>query len=119
MAIANNFIHLHKTYIDFAIKNDYVTNTGYIETTAEKTYRFLINDNEFIEEHTSLADCEIELDILNHCIEKGYLETKTYKGKKVRSDNMQVLTIYHNEKEYNFEYYVRKNSRKNNSITLE
>ena len=117
-AIANNLIHLHESYINFAISNNYINSSGYLETTAEITYRFLINDTSFIEEHTSLADCEIELEMLNYCITKGYLETETYKQTNIPSQFLQVLTIYHQDKEYKFEYNKRKNSNKDNSITL-
>ena len=32
--------------------------------TAEVCYRFLTGDTSFVEEHTALADCEIEMEIL-------------------------------------------------------
>ena len=32
--------------------------------TAEICYRFISGDIEFVEEHTALADCEIEMQIL-------------------------------------------------------
>jgi hypothetical protein len=32
--------------------------------SAEVCYRFLTEDVEFVEEHTALADCEIEMEIL-------------------------------------------------------
>lgn len=118
LAISNNFIHLHKDYINFAIENNYINATGFIETTAETTYQFIIKDNTFKEKHTSLADCEIELEILNQCIMLGYQETETYKIKNIDSKQMQTLTIFHNETTHTFEYQVRKNSYKKNTITL-
>jgi hypothetical protein len=48
----------------------------------------------------------------------GFNETERYKVKNIGSAEIQVLTIYHNEKTYQFEYIKRKNSYKNNTITL-
>lgn len=80
-------------YIRFCIDNGYVTEKGNIQTKAEIVYRYLTNSKDFVEEHTGLADCLIEYEILltafnahkkinwkpcvawrilkNHAIEKG------------------------------------------------
>lgn len=77
-AIANNFIHSTEDYQNFAKQNGFVTQKGYIQTNAEVTYKYLMNDLNFQEEHTGLEDCKIELDILNECIKRGY-DFRTYK----------------------------------------
>ena len=68
----------NKTYRNFCISNNYVTSNNQNRYTAEVIYRFLTNNNDFEEEHTGLADCMIEKEILRHCLvtesaESGYL----------------------------------------------
>ena len=68
----------NETYRNFCVANNYVTNYGQNRYTAEVIYRFLTNCNDFVEEHTGLADCMIEKEIFRHCLEtvsaeNGYL----------------------------------------------
>jgi len=58
----------NQNYIDFCIKNNYLTKRNQIRYTAEIIYRFLIGDNNFIEGHQGLDDVLIEKDILNYCL---------------------------------------------------
>lgn len=51
-------------YNKFCCENGFVTKSGNIQMTAEICYRFISGDVEFVEEHTALADCEIEMQIL-------------------------------------------------------
>lgn len=53
-----------KKYEKFCIENDYLTKNGKPRATAEIAYRFLTNDNDFIESHTALDDAIIETEIL-------------------------------------------------------
>ena len=67
-----------ETYRNFCVTNNYVTNYGQNRYTAEIIYRFLTNCNDFVEEHTGLADCMIEKEIFRYCLEtvsaeNGYL----------------------------------------------
>lgn len=67
-----------ETYRNFCVTNEYVTNYGQNRYTAEIIYRFLTNNNNFVEEHTGLADCMIEKEIFRYCLEtvsaeNGYL----------------------------------------------
>ena len=68
----------NETYRNFCVTNNYVTNCGQNRYTAEVIYRFLTNCNDFVEEHTGLADCMIEKEIFRYCLEtvsaeNGYL----------------------------------------------
>lgn len=54
----------YRKYNKFCCENGFVTKSGNIQMTAEVCYRFLSGDVEFVEEHTALADCEIEMEIL-------------------------------------------------------
>lgn len=65
-------------YRDFCVANNYVTKFNKNRYTAEIIYRFLTGNNIFEEEHTGLADCMIEKEILRYCLvtislEDGYL----------------------------------------------
>ena len=56
-----------KRYKQFCAENGYYTEKGNCRMTAEVCYRFISGDNDFIEEHTALADTEIEAEILRAC----------------------------------------------------
>lgn len=57
-----------KKYKTFCAENGYYTSPKKnCRMTAEICYRYLTGDNSFIEEHTALADCEIEAEILRAC----------------------------------------------------
>ena len=67
-----------ENYRNFCVTNNYVTNYGQNRYTAEILYRFMTNCNDFVEEHTGLADCMIEKEIFRYCLEtlseeNGYL----------------------------------------------
>lgn len=55
---------LTKKYIQFCRDNGFLTAKGNIQTKAEIVYKYLTNSLNFIEEHTGLADCLIEYQIL-------------------------------------------------------
>lgn len=116
-AIANNYIHKHKEYIEYATNLEWFNTSGYLQTNAEKTFAFLTNNKDFKEEHTSLQDCLIELDILNSCIEKGFDNSEEMKTSFVKAETKQTLKIKIDDKVYDFEYSKRIN-HKNGDITL-
>lgn len=68
---------LNKNYIDFCKKNGFVTSKGNIQTKAEIVYKFLTGKMDFEEEHTGLADVQIETEILLIAMR----ETKSVKRK--------------------------------------
>ncbi len=54
-----------KDFEEFAIANGNVSEvTGKPSKSAQSLYRYITNDPTFVESHTALADCDIELDIL-------------------------------------------------------
>ena len=75
----HNKIAFTQEFKDFCDANGYYTESQNYSTTAETVYRFLTNNTDFIEEHTALADSEIELDILLECINRGCEWNKEYK----------------------------------------
>lgn len=73
-----------RKYVEYCLTRDYITDKGNPSTRAEAVYRYLIEDDSFIEEHTALEDARIELEILQackrrhqrarHCIGDGWRE---------------------------------------------
>lgn len=55
---------LSRNYFNFIEKNNYLTEKGNPISKAEIVYRYLFDENDFIEEHTALEDSKIELSIL-------------------------------------------------------
>ena len=75
----HQFLAFTPDYQAFCDKYKLYTENGNYSTNAENVYRFISQDTEFIEAHTALADCEIELKILLWCIDKGAEFAKAYK----------------------------------------
>ena len=57
-----------KAYRKFAIANGFVSDAGNIRTSAECAYAYMVNDANFEESHTGLADVEIEIAILHRVL---------------------------------------------------
>ena len=70
MKMANDTICKQKRYKEFCKENGYMTNhaTPQVRKTAEIIWRYLTDDVTFEEEHTGLADVEIEAQIFAECI---------------------------------------------------
>lgn len=78
LKLSRNVFANDDDYREFCVSNGYVTKRNENRYTAEIIYRFLASDNNFEEEHTGLADCMIEKEILRYCLvtksaESGYL----------------------------------------------
>lgn len=74
MSSAINLVGNTRRYQKWAIAHDYVTPTGRARATAETMFRFISDDDSFIEDHMALSDAMIEADILAHLVAKkaGY-----------------------------------------------
>lgn len=57
-------------YVKFCNEHDYKSDKGNLKSSAEIMYRYLTNDLDFTEEHTALADTEIEAAILLACLKR-------------------------------------------------
>ena len=69
--ISCNTIINKDRYKDLCIKEGMVTKTGtFFKTSAESTFRFIVKDMSFIEEHTALSDTIIESEILRKALAK-------------------------------------------------
>ena len=58
------------TYKKFCEENGYMTKNGKVRLTAEILYRYLKNDNDFVESHTGLEDVLVEVEIMRACYAK-------------------------------------------------
>lgn len=65
-------------YDNFCYNNNYLTKRGCKRYTAEIIYRFLIQDNNFIESHTGLEDVLIEKEIFAFCMAQGIKDGKLW-----------------------------------------
>ena len=59
-----------KKYKNFCKENGFISEKGNYKTSAECAYRFITDNKEFEESHTSLSDCEIEKEIFMTCLRK-------------------------------------------------
>lgn len=74
----HQFLAFSKEYQAFCEKYSLFTESGNYSTTAESVFKFFDNAD-FVEEHTALADSEIELKILQNCVERGAEWQTVYK----------------------------------------
>ena len=71
MPYVHNTIAFTEDFQGFCENYKLFTESGNYSTTAETLTKYITNNPDFVEEHTALADSEIELDILLYCIERG------------------------------------------------
>lgn len=103
----------------FCEENELFTDTGNYSTTAETAYKFLVNSINFEEEHTALADSEIELDILNWCKNEGQNIFQEMDAPKSLPRLIEkTFTISYKGKEYTFKGLTAKWYKKNNKLII-
>jgi hypothetical protein len=65
----------NRRYKKFCVENELFTNSlQYFSTSAESVFRYLIQDYNFVEDHTALSDAQIEKEILCKMLKKGKIE---------------------------------------------
>lgn len=118
-------VYVHGVLVDieyerFCEEHQLFTDGGNYSTTAETVYRYISGEIEFDEEHTALADSEIETEILFACIERGADITMDYPVRKsIERVVPQTLTVVDTDGEiHEFEYNTRRNYHKGNKIVL-
>lgn len=106
----HKFIATTQSFKDFCEEYQRFTESGNYSTTAETLFQYIKKDYNFAEEHTALADSEIELQILLDCIERGAEIGKSYQTlTSIIRPVEKTLTIEHNGKSISFTYKIRKN----------
>lgn len=102
--IRKYFIHTLQTvdnelafYESFCEDNFEFTENHNYSTTAETAYRYIAEIKDFNEEHTALADSEIELDILSWCLKNGCELGSCYKVPKtlerVKTKTLKIVDV--------------------------
>lgn len=117
----HQFIAFTPNYQRFCDENEYYTENGNYSTTAETVYRFITANTDFIEEHTALADAEIELDILLECINRGAEWNKEYKVYRSIPRKVVKTLLVKDTKgiEHRFDYNrITQYKEKNNQVKI-
>lgn len=71
-------ININK-YRNFCLERDLVTaSVVYFKSSAETSFQYLMNNYDFIEDHTALSDAIIESQILTKALKKGKVEPTLY-----------------------------------------
>lgn len=117
------FVHhfmITDDYKAFCEEYKQFTDTGNYSTTAETVFRYVSNDTDFAEEHTALADSEIELDILLKCVDMGADFNGDYKAFMTIPRRVEkMLTIkYDNDNVYEFPFFEKREYKSKNLIVL-
>lgn len=64
-----------RKYKNYCLENKLLTASAlYFKTSAETSFQYLMNQHDFIEDHTALSDAQIEAKILAKALKKGKLE---------------------------------------------
>lgn len=78
LKMARNVFKNDEAYGEFCYENEYLTKRGQRRYTAEILYRYLTNDNNFVESHTGLEDVMIEKEIFCECMRRGCKDCKLW-----------------------------------------
>jgi hypothetical protein len=107
-------------FCDWCEKNNEFTESGNYSTTAETVYRFLSDKTDFTEEHTALADSEIEFDILLATVRMGAVIGKKYgtRNSIERNVEKELTVIATDKKEYRFTYNKMRMNKTKTEIIL-
>lgn len=76
--IALHSICNSNNYVEFALLNNFITEAGNVQSSAEAVFNYLLKDGSFKEKHTALADTEIEAQILHACFKRAKKLEKEY-----------------------------------------
>lgn len=114
---AHTFIANTESYKNFCDTYSLYTENGNYSTTAESLYKYITGNVDFSEEHTALADSEIELDILLQCVEEGATLSVNYKplNSIVKPQN-KTLTIYKDKELFMQAHYNKISINKDKTI---
>ena len=114
----HNFI-VDKKYKKYCDEHMLYTDSGNYSTTAEAVFRYLFDDD-FNEEHTALADSEIEASILHTCVLNGASldgDYKTFRSiTRAQEKTLHVRTA--EQTDYYFDYSLIRISKDKTEITL-
>lgn len=116
----HNKIAFMEEYKSFADKHKLYTDSGNYSTTAEALFKYVSGNTAFEEEHTALADTEIEAEVLFKCINLGCEYGKDYKVYNSIPRNVdRVFTLVDtNGNSYQFSYKRKTISATKDKVVL-
>jgi hypothetical protein len=116
----HNKIAFTDTFQAYCDLHQLYTESGNYSTTAEDVYRFILQDEEFVEEHTALADSEIELAILCNCVEQGAEWNTDYKVySSIPKNSVKELEIVDAEgNSHKFQYTTKRKLKEGEGFRL-
>lgn len=118
-AYVHKFVAFTKDFQEFCEKMQAFTESGNYSTTAETLFRYFSGNVDFNEEHTALADSEIEKDILFACIDKGAEFGKEYKVYRSIPRNVErEFKVVMDGKETVYKYVSRRDATDKSKVTL-
>lgn len=117
---AHNFICNTEEYKVFCDNYERFTDSGNYSSTAETVYQFISEDIDFIEEHTALADSEIETEILFETLKRGATINNNYAVmRSIKREIIKEFTVkLNNEIVYNTECNSIRFMKSKNIIIL-
>ena len=121
MTFTHTYLAFSKDYQAFCDKYERYTESGNYSTSAETVYQYISGNTDFAEEHTALADSEIELEILNYCVDNY---SATYNGNYKRYSSVprnnpkQLQIIDTDGNEHTFNYIKKRCYNEGNKIIL-
>ena len=121
MNFVHTFIAFREEYQAFCETNELFTESGNYSTSAETLFRYITQNIDFEEEHTALADSEIEYEILRTCIvEYGAEINGNYKRYSTipRKIPKELKVVDTDGIEHTFRYGKRRNYQDGNKIIL-
>ena len=121
MCFTHKFIAFREDYQEFCDTYGLYTESGNYSTSAETMFRYITQNVCFEEEHTALADSEIEFEILMTCvIEFGAEIDGQYKrySSIPRKTPKQLKVVDTQGNEHTFNYVKRRNYQDGNKIIL-
>ena len=90
--MACQLLYTQKRFADFALRYDYFSPSGNLQTSAEIGFRYLTNETQFTEEHQGLQDVLIECQIMAKC----YAQHKKV-DKSINRACWRIPTEHHKE----------------------
>lgn len=117
------FVHhclVNKDFKDFCDRYGYYTESGNYSTTAETLFRYISGNTEFSEEHTALADSEIEWEILKKCCTEEIDFREDFTAyRSISKRTKKTLSVYSdNDLKAEFEYTDIRINRDKTKINL-
>lgn len=110
----HRFLAFTTDYKKFCDDNKRYTEGGNYSTTAETVFQYITQNTEFVEEHTALADSEIECDILAECIKRGAEWNEDYKVyQSIPREEMREFVVVDTEGNKHLFPFARKRKMSN------